>query len=295
MKPELFLCVVVLAGSVALASEAKYARPNLLIEPAALAQASGQFVVLDARESKPFAESRIPGAVWVDAAAWAKAFDDGKNALDWAARIGKLGLHPQSKVVVYDASSFKDAARVWWLLRYWGVADVRLLNGGWSGWKAAGQPIETGKPRDVAAAEFHPAPRPERLATKGQLLDGLKAKSRQIVDARSEAEHCGIDLAKNKRGGSIPGAKHLDWVDLVDKKTQRFKGPDEIQALFRQAGIDLAQPTTTYCQSGGRASVMLFVLELMGASGVRNYYASWAEWGNDPNMPIEVPKPKKDK
>ncbi len=125
-------------------------------------------------------------------------------------------------------------------------------------------------------------------------MASLKDKNLQIVDARSQAEFCGTDKQKNKRAGAIPGARHLEWIDLIDKKTQRFKSADQLRALFRAAGVDLERPTATHCQSGGRAAVMAFAMELMGATGVSNYYASWAEWGNADDTPIIV-EPAKSK
>ncbi len=183
--------------------------------------------------------------------------------------------------------------RIWWILRYWGAPDVRLLNGGWVGWKAAGLSIEADKPRTVEPRVFQATPYAKRLSSKRQLLDGLKDKTLQIVDARSQAEFCGIDKQTNKRAGAIPGARQLEWIDLIDKKTQRFKTADQLRAIFREAGIELDKPTATHCQSGGRASVMAFALELMGATEVSNYYAGWGEWGNADDTPVVVPLPKK--
>jgi thiosulfate/3-mercaptopyruvate sulfurtransferase len=289
------LSLLAALGSDVIASEDEYPSKDLLIEAAVLADPviAKQFVVVDARERKSYDKARIPGAVWVETAAWAKAFKDGKDAPGWSARIGGLGIGPDSKVVVCDQNSFNDAARIWWILRYWGVADARLLNGNWTGWEKAGLPVDRGKPKLPAPATFAATPRPDRLATKRPLLESLKTGSLQIVDARSEREFCGIDKAKNKRGGAIPGAKHLEWIDLVDKPTQRFKSPDQLRKLFQDAGIDLNRPTAAHCQSGGRASVMVFGMELMGARHVSNYYASWGEWGNAGDTPIVVPKPRK--
>ncbi len=297
---SLFVCFVVnafaalalLHGSAQAAEDAAYPRPELLVEPAALAkpESAKQFIVLDARARKAFDESRVPGARWVDAAAWAKAFGTGNDGEGWSRRIGALGIDGNAKVVVYDGTYSKDAARIWWILRYWGVADVRLLNGGWAAWKAAGLPVEADKPQAPAATTFPAVPQAKRLATKEQLLASLKEKTLQIVDARSAAEFCGTDKQKNKRAGAIPGARHLEWIDLIDKKTQRFKSADQLRALFREAGVDLEKPTATHCQSGGRAAVMAFAMELMGASAVSNYYASWGEWGNADDTPV-VTKP----
>ena len=129
---------------------------------------------------------------------------------------------------------------------------------------------------------------PERLATKSQMLDWVKSKKVQIVDARSDKEFCGIDKADNQRGGAIPGAKHLEWSDLIEPKTDRFKSPEELRKLFDKANIQLDRPMASHCQSGGRASVMAFGLELMGASDVSNYYRGWSEWGNASDTPIAV-------
>lgn len=297
MQPAVLCAVMTMLSHSSPTSDIQYARPEMLMEPAALAQpeAARQLIVLDARDRKSFDEGRIPGARWVDAAAWAKAFGTGKDAEAWGAKIGALGIGADSKVVVYDGVSFKDAARIWWLLRYWGVEDVRLLNGGWAGWKKAGLPVETKKPLDPKPARFAAAPHANRLATKARMLDAVKAKDLQIVDARSESEFCGLDKLTNKRAGAIPGAKNLDWTDLIDKKTQRFKDADELSRLFAEAGIDLDKPTAAHCQSGGRSSVMHFAMELMGAKDVSNYYASWGEWGNADDTPIAAGQPKKKK
>ena len=134
-------------------------------------------------------------------------------------------------------------------------------------------------------------PSADRLADKGRVLDVLQGRRPQILDTLSEGEHF-VTKKTDKRGGSIPGAVHLEWTDLLDPKTKKFKGPTELSQLFKEAGVDLAQPTVTYCQSGGRASVMAFGLELMGGRGVANYYRSWAEWGNDETTPVDRPKQK---
>jgi thiosulfate/3-mercaptopyruvate sulfurtransferase len=141
------------------------------------------------------------------------------------------------------------------------------------------------------ATQAQVAPEPARLATKEQLLRDLNEKHFTIIDTRSEGEFCG-DVKLAKRGGAIPGARHLEWVEVIDKKTQRFKSAPELAKLFKDAGIDLAKPAVTHCQSGGRASVTAFALELMGGRNVGNYYRSWAEWGNAPDTPIVRPRQK---
>ena len=108
----------------------------------------------------------------------------------------------------------------------------------------------------------------------------------QLIDARSEAEFCGDERLKTPRAGAIPGAKHLEWDDLLAPETGRFLAASELADVFAKAGVDLQQPTATHCQSGGRASVTAFGLELMGADQVSNYYRSWHEWSNAPDTPV---------
>jgi thiosulfate/3-mercaptopyruvate sulfurtransferase len=282
MSTTLFLFAAILTSP---AADAKtYAKPELLVEAAEVAKTSR---ILDARTRAKYDAGHIPNAVWIDHAGWSKAFDNGKDAEAWAKRIGALGINADTSTAIYDDTSSKDAARIWWILRYWGVKDVRLLNGGWTGWKEFGGKIVTDEPK-IEPATPKLSANADRLATKDQVLQSLKEKSFQIIDARSQDEFCG-DVKSAKKAGAIPEARQLEWSDLIDAKTQRFKPALELEKLFSGRNIKLDQPVTTYCQSGGRASVMAFGLELMGADKVRNYYKSWAEWGNDEETPIVKP------
>ncbi len=166
----------------------------------------------------------------------------------------------------------------------------RLLNGGWLAWKEAGLPTSTATTVPKARDFVITAPSDGRLATKQRILKLLKdGQKAQLIDARSEAEHCGTTKLA-KRGGAIPGSLHLEWSDALDPKTHRFRSAAELTRLFKDAGIDVNRPAITYCQSGGRAAVMAFTLELIGARDVANYYRSWSEWGNDAETPIEQKK-----
>jgi thiosulfate/3-mercaptopyruvate sulfurtransferase len=285
-----------LAVSLALlvpAQPTTYPKADLLAEPGQLAKSIGtrEYVILDARGVGKYQDGHIPGAVVVDPVAWARAFGNGDDKPGWSKRVGDLGIDVDTKVVVYDDAQAKDAARIWWILRYWGVKDVRLLNGGWKAWATANVATEktSSQPRSV---EPKLTALGDRLATKKQLLDGLKGKPPQLVDARSTGEYCGTEETA-KRNGAIPGAVHLEWSDTLDPKTGRFKSAVELTKLFKEAGIDPAKPAVTYCQSGGRAAVLAFALELMGGKEVRNYYRSWSEWGNAEDTPIVKPMPKK--
>lgn len=267
-----------------------YAKPELLVEASELTTLSTKRMVriLDARGKGNYLDGHVPGAVWVDAPSWAHAFAASQDADKWQKIIAPLGISPADTIVIYDNNKLKDAARIWYILRYWGFDDVRLLNGGWKAWQATGAEPQKATPIVQPIKDLKLKPERQRLATKTQLLELLKSKPPQIVDARSEGEYCGTEETA-KRNGSIPGAAHVEWSDTLDAKTGRFKSAEELAKLFEKAGVNPTKPAVTYCQSGGRAAVLAFVLELMGGKDVRNYYRSWSEWGNDPATPIVKP------
>jgi thiosulfate/3-mercaptopyruvate sulfurtransferase len=123
--------IVLLAVAVAPAAGEDYPRPDFLVEPATLVKPGGAkaFVILDVRSREEYTKGHVSGARWVDHAEWAKEFGDGRDAEGWGKRIGRLGIGSDSTVVVYDDSRSKDAARIWWVLRYWGVRTCGCSTG----------------------------------------------------------------------------------------------------------------------------------------------------------------------
>lgn len=288
----------------------KYGYPNgkILIEPGELAVALKEEgrrppTVLDCRAEREYRKGHVPGAILLDAKNWAYHFGDRRKAgteeSAWRTTAAFHYLHRlDQEIVIYDDLSSKDAARVWWILRYLGFTNAKLLNGGWSDWLAGkyATSTELRLPVEMSSGNWKKIELQfdrERFATKETVHKQLESTARRtlFIDARSEDEFCG-KANTAKRNGAIPGSKHLEWSELLDKDTHRFKSPEELKKLFDEAGIDLNKPLITYCQSGGRASVMAFALELMGAKNVKNYYASWAEWGNADDTPIEPGKAK---
>jgi thiosulfate/3-mercaptopyruvate sulfurtransferase len=290
MSPHMLCTTLLLLAPADDAKPAPYPHAELLIEAAELAKAvpAHKVQVLDARPKAKYDAGHVPGALWVDSDAWGKDFAKAPDKEAWTKRLGGHGLTGDRPVVVYGDDP-REPARVWTILRYWGFADVRLLNGGWPAWASSSSAAPKEAPRVEPTAPRLTA-HPERLATKEQVLGHLKGNGPQIIDTRSEKEYCGDDR-RARRGGAIPGAKHLEWSDLL-VADGRFKSADELRKLFREHDVSLKEPAVTYCQSGGRAAVMAFGLELMGARDVRNYYRSWNEWGNDPDTPVVTPKKK---
>lgn len=192
--------------------------------------------ILDVRNAEDYGKGHIPGAVRVDMAQWKNlATSDGglHDRRAWAEKLGRLGIGRTSHVVVYGGA-LPDAARVWWLLKYVGVKNVSLLDGGWEWWIKKQRPVETSAP-EVEPVDFQPDLQSERLEEIGALKESLGSRKVKIVDARSAEEYTGREN-RGKRGGHIPGAAHLEWKELL-KPDGRFKSREQLLRLFRSRGI----------------------------------------------------------
>jgi thiosulfate/3-mercaptopyruvate sulfurtransferase len=246
--------------------------------------------ILDARRKSDYEAGHIPGAVPVDVDRWkSQSLADGglHDAHAWAGLVGELGIDAQSNVVVYAVNP-TDAARIWWTLKYVGVEQAAVLDGGWSHWKAAEAEISQ-DPAEVEPAEFLPVFQPERLAEIGDLKQSLGSENWIVVDARSIEEYTGTG-GPGTRKGRIPAAKHIEWKELL-AEDGRFKSPDELRSLFEERGVDPARTAVTHCQSGGRAALDALALELAGFEKVKNYYCGWQEWSGDSEAPVETSQP----
>lgn len=232
--------------------------------------AGEQFVLLDARPRDEYDAGHAPGARWVEVGALKAAFDRGDTAEGWGERIGALGIDASTRVVVYDDNLNPRSCRTWWLLRHWGVVRAAVLNGGWPAWIAAGGEVSTDTPAPATTGPF-PAQPQDSLHISGVALRSLIAsgKAPQLIDTRSEMEFA---------QGAVQGAVRLDWVDLIDPATGKLRERDALARLLDGAGVDPLQPSITYCRTGGRASVMVLALEVLGCPQATNYDGGWTEW-----------------
>jgi thiosulfate/3-mercaptopyruvate sulfurtransferase len=266
------------------------ARPEMLVDTAWLAQhgADPNVRVVDMRPNG-YAAGHVPGAVFLANS----AIRDVKNTptfvpavADFAALMRKLGISNKTRVIVYDERGGLYAARLWWILRYYGHPNVALLDGGWTKWSAEGRPVSTEEPA-VTPADFTPRANPRWLATADDVLAAIKTGRVKIVDARTVGEIEGRDLRNIKRGGAIPASTAVYWEDGLDPKTRTFKSAAELRQLFADRGIRPQDDVIAYCQVGMRASHDLFMLHLIGYNNLRNYYGAWEEWGNREDLPIK--------
>lgn len=246
---------------------------------------------LDRPDGRPdHLQGHVPGAVYVDLDHELAAHGepgDGRHplpavdALQEAAQ--RWGLHDGQAVVVYDDLKSLSAGRAWWLLRAAGVADVRILDGGWRGWVGAGLPVETG--------ETTPAPG-DVVLSGGALptvtIDEAAAFPGRgvLLDARAGDRYRGETEPVDPRAGHIPGAVSAPTTENVDADG-RFLPADELRARFAALGVTGAADVAVYCGSGVTAAHEIAALEIAGIPAAL-LPGSWSQWSNHPERPAAV-------
>ena len=254
------------------------------VEVAALA-ALGPVRYLDARDQAAFDAGHAPGAVRVPLEAWdaaAKSADTGFDRTDyWDAALTALGTGPSAIAVAYDTGSMTNAARVWFILQYYGVKSV-ILNGGWPALSAAGA-VPAGAEPSGEKIRATPGAGSVNLVDRETLKRQLDGAA-HVFDSRTRAEFTGEDSRKRARSGHLPGARHLSHVDLMDKG---FVHPaPKLRAMLEGVGFGPGDHIVTHCEGGGRAALAAAAAARAGFDDVRVYYLSFADWVRDESCPI---------
>ena len=200
----------------------------------------------------------------------------------FAAAMSALGVGDDSRVVLYDASGSAWAARVWWMLRWIGFDRAALLDGGLGAWTAEDRPLSTDPP-DRPAGNLTPAPRPELIADRDEVLAAIDDDSVLIVDVMPEPHYRG-EMAMYARPGHIPSAVNISVMGLTSE-TGHFRSKEELAALHP---TDRDARHITYCGGGIAASANAFVMTRLGFNDVAVYTASLQEWAADPDLPMET-------
>jgi thiosulfate/3-mercaptopyruvate sulfurtransferase len=192
------------------------------------------------------------------------------------------GINDNTQVVAYDAHGGMFAARLWWLLRWVGHAQVAVLDGGMAAWQAAGQPLSTGAPMKAVGGIHEKAPLVSTVSVQ-ELQANIDAPSRTLVDARAPDRFRGENETIDPVGGHIPGARNRFFKDNL-AADGRFKDAAQLKAELGAIG-DPAQ-AIMQCGSGVTACHNLLALEVAGLPGAALYPGSWSEWVSDPARPV---------
>jgi thiosulfate/3-mercaptopyruvate sulfurtransferase len=209
--------------------------------------------------------------------------------------LQKAGVGPDTTVVLYGGNNNWFAAYAYWLLRYLGYGNVKLLDGGRKKWELESRQATQDVPSFSPAGITLDQPiNGEFRALRDYVLDRVQEGNAALVDVRSPEEYRGEKLAPDhlpqeqaQVPGHIPGAANIPWAKAANDDGS-FKSADELQALYEQAGITPDKEVIAYCRIGERSSHTWFALhELLGYRNVKNYDGSWTEYGSLVGVPVE--------
>lgn len=257
---------------------------------------------LAGRES--YEQEHIPGAVYLDLELDLSSpvtEHGGRHPLPdpqmLAARLSKLGIGNDTRIVAYDDEGGMNAARLWWLLRYLGHEQVFILEGGFSAWKAEQFPVTDHQPVRVPST-FTANVQPQMLAgvdevrqVSGQTVAAATDVSASasspaipiLIDSRANDRYHGQNETMDKKAGHIPGAVNYFWKD-TQHADGSFKSAEELEAHF--AGLDKDAEIIVYCGSGVTACPNVLALEKAGFKKVRLYAGSWSDWISYEENPV---------
>jgi thiosulfate/3-mercaptopyruvate sulfurtransferase len=276
-----------------------YAHPEMLVETGwvedHLNDVMLRLVEVDV-EPKTYSEGHIPGAVGWN---WKTDTQDTLRR-DLPTResmegiLSRAGIKPEMSLILYGDSNNWFAAYALWLLKYYGVKDVRLMDGGRAKWVAEKRSLSQDVPNYPHSNYKLHEPEATLRVFRDQVLKQIGKKKAALVDVRSPKEFSGELLAPEnmpqegaQRGGHIPGAVNQPWSGAV-REDGTFKPVEELRQMYESKGVTADKKVITYCRIGERSAHTWFVLKyLLGYPKVRNYDGSWTEWGSLIDVPIE--------
>ena len=238
----------------------------------------------------------IPGSVLFD---WKRDINDplSRNIISKESceeLLKKSGINQDTTLVLYGDFNNWFAAFAFWVFKYYGYKDVRIMNGGRKKWLEEDKSIDKTIPT-YSTGNFKASSPDEKIRTYlNHVSESLKNKQSILVDVRSPAEFTGEVTAPAEyptehaqRGGHIPAAINIPWGKAVNEDGT-FKSVEDLMNLYKENGILPEKEVISYCRIGERSSHTWFVLKyLLGYPDVKNYDGSWTEWGNMIGNPIE--------
>ena len=276
-------------------STMNYAHPEVLVETQwvedRLKDSNVRIAEVDYDPKANYQLGHIPGAVFFD---WKQDINDpvNRNVLSRQAcedLLQRAGVNNDTTLVLYGDFNNWFAAFAFWVFKYYGFKDVRIMNGGRKKWLEEDREISKDIPNYSKGNIKTTGPDDNIRVFLDEVKQALDARDRiKMVDVRSPKEFTGEILAPPEyptehaqRGGHIPGAENIPWAQAVNDKDGTFKSADELKKLYESKGITQDKEIIAYCRIGERSSHTWFVLKyLLGYPNVKNYDGSWTEWGN---------------
>jgi len=202
--------------------------------------------------------------------------------------MSKNGIKPDTELILYGDFNNWFAAFAFWVFKYYGHENIKIMNGGRKKWELENKGYTTDEPQ-IQSTDYKSAPPDEGL--RAYLFDIKRALDKQdsvMVDVRSPKEFSGeitappeYPMEHAQRGGHIPGANNIPWATAVNDADGTFKSVEELKQIYQSKGVTPDKDVICYCRIGERSSHSWFVLKyLLGYPQVRNYDGSWTEWGN---------------
>jgi thiosulfate/3-mercaptopyruvate sulfurtransferase len=278
-----------------------YAHPEVLVDTDYVSKNPPnnnlKLVEVDYDPENGYRKGHIPGAtlIW-----WKRDINDPvtRDIVDkkqFEELMSRNGITPENEVILYGDFNNWFAAFAFWVFKYYGHKNIKIMNGGRKKWELEKKTYTTEEPQ-VSPTSYSAQPPDEGL--RAYLFDVRRALGRKeigLVDVRSAKEFTGeitappeYPMEHAQRGGHVPGAQSIPWATAVNDADGTFKTADELKQNYAPKGITPDKEIICYCRIGERSSHSWFVLKyLLGYPQVRNYDGSWTEWGNMIGNPVE--------
>jgi thiosulfate/3-mercaptopyruvate sulfurtransferase len=276
-----------------------YAHPDVLVETDWVAQHlndPGLRLVEADEDVLLYEQGHIPGAVKLD---WLVDVQDPvrRDFVDkpgFEKLMSRWGIANDTTVIFYGDRNNWYACYSFWLFKYYGHENAKIMNGGRLKWVDEGRELTREVPQVQATQYTAKEPDASVRAFRRDVEDALGASDTVLVDVRSPQEYKGEVLHMigypqegAQRAGHVPGAKSIPWGTAANENGT-FKSPDELKEIYGGKGVTGDKNVIAYCRIGERSAHTWFVLtRLLGYENVRNYDGSWTEWGSLVRAPIE--------